>query len=202
MQESCRERQKEGYGRQPVQPEAGPRFGGTEKPVPRGWSKKEQRGGWGMLRDQHLPSSGCGDDGTCTGAVESPGGLSAGEDMSGLLLLRPDVLWLLWLRQGWSGGAGATGETGRNLLLKLPIPKYPDFCENCFLAVQRFPKRMYIGWDWEQDSPKWRGEGDMQELLTEVWAGWRGPPGLVASVTLTTPELEGQEGGTAFGLGL
>lgn len=70
--------------------------------------------------------------------------------MSGLLLLRPDVLWLLWLRQGWSGGAGAAGETGRNLLLKLPIPKYPDFCENCFLAVQRFPKRMYIGWACEK----------------------------------------------------
>lgn len=48
--------------------------------------------------------------------------------MSGLLW--PDVLWLLRLRQGWFGGAGAAGETSRNLLLKLPIPKYPDFCEN------------------------------------------------------------------------
>lgn len=116
-------------------PEAGPHFIGTKKPIPRGWSKKEQKGklpqgGWGM---HSLPSSGCVDDGTCTEAVESPGGLSAGEDMSGLL--RPDVPWLLQLRQGWFGGAGAAREMGKNLLLKLPIPKYPDFGENCFLAI-------------------------------------------------------------------
>lgn len=54
----------------------------------------------GDAQDQHS-RSGCGDGGTWYWAAGSPGGLSAGEDVS--RLQGQEVLWCLGLRQGRAG---------------------------------------------------------------------------------------------------
>lgn len=84
-----------------------------------------------MLRDQCLPSPGCGEGGLCPGALGSHGGLSTGRDVS--RLLGQNILWLLWLLQGSAGpgpGSRSCGRDGQDLLLKLFILKYPDLWED------------------------------------------------------------------------